>query len=201
MGICLSRIVDAERFSNRAASRYGFSMKRIIFVLLLLTGPLFAQDNRLDSLFAALEEADETSWKQIEDKIWAEWSRSGSPAMDLLLDRGRDAMQEKDYDEAIEHLTALVENAPDFAEGWNTRATAFYQAGLIGPSIEDIRRTLALEPRHFAALSGLGLILEETGHDEAALDAYRAALAIHPHRTNLREAVERLERALEGKAI
>lgn len=188
--------------ARRGEARYGGGMRYILAFLVCLASPLWAADEaRLDELFSSLAEADETSWEQIEAKIWREWSDSGSPAMDLLLERGREAMTEEDNREAIEHLTALVENAPEFAEGWNARATAYYSAGLVGPAMADIARTLELEPRHFGALSGLGLILEETGHDARALEAYRAALAIHPHKPNLKRAVERLEFALEGKAI
>lgn len=177
-------------------------MKALILALCLFAAPAMAADEaRLDELFTALKEADASDWEQIETKIWAQWSRSGSPAMDLLLDRGREAMGADKNREAIEHLTALVENAPDFAEGYNARATAFYKAGLIGPALKDIGMALTLEPRHFGALSGLGLILEEIGNEAGALEAYRAALAIHPQRTPLRDAVERLEKALEGKAI
>lgn len=188
--------------ARRGEARYGGGMRYILAFLVCLASPLWAADEaRLDELFSSLAEADETSWEQIEAKIWREWSDSGSPAMDLLLERGREAMTEEDNREAIEHLTALVENAPEFAEGWNARATAYYSAGLVGPAMADIARTLELEPRHFGALSGLDLILEETGHDARALEAYRAALAIHPHKPNLKRAVERLEFALEGKAI
>ncbi|MBV7410186.1 tetratricopeptide repeat protein [Maritimibacter sp. DP1N21-5] len=173
----------------------------LLALTLVLPRQSQADEARLDELFEALKAADATSWEQIEDKIWTEWSRSGSPTMDLLLNRGRAAMGTENTDVAIEHLTALVENAPEFAEGWNARATAYYAAGLVGPSIADIARTLELEPRHFGALSGLALILEKIGDQDAALEAYRAALAIHPQRPNLREAVERLERELEGSAI
>lgn len=110
-------------------------------------------------------------------------------------------MEAEDYGAAIEHLTVLVETAPDFAEGWNARATAYYKAGLVGPALADIARTLTLEPRHFGALTGLGLIFEETGDVEAAIQAYEAALAIHPHRADLGEVVERLEEELQGEAI
>lgn len=188
--------------ARRGKARYGGAMRYIFAFLVCIASPLWAADEaRLDELFSSLAEADETSWEQIEAKIWNEWSESGSPAMDLLLERGREALSEEDNREAIEHLTALVENAPEFAEGWNARATAYYSAGLVGPAMADIARTLELEPRHFGALSGLALILEETGHEQQALDAYRAALAIHPHKPNLKRAVERLEFALEGKAI
>lgn len=176
-------------------------LKRIVtvfFVTVLFCLPLAAQTERLDQLFDSLASADEQSWEQIETDIWAEWSRSGSAAMDLLLERGRAAMTAGNLGTAIEHLTALTDHAPEFAEGWNARATAYYQAGLYGPSIEDIRRTLALNPRHFGALSGLALILEELGHPEDALEIYRKVLAIHPFRPNLDVAIERLETEVAG---
>jgi len=167
----------------------------------LVAAPAVAQDADLDALFDALRAPDATSWEAIEDRIWDAWSQSGSAAMDLLLERGREAIQEGEHEVAIEHLTALVENAPDFAEGWSARATAFFHADLFGPALSDIGRTLTLEPRHFGAIAGLGRILEETGDLDAALAAYREAVAIHPHRADLREAVERLEAELQGKNI
>ncbi|HHC29294.1 MAG TPA: tetratricopeptide repeat protein [Rhodobacterales bacterium] len=163
---------------------------------------LHAQDRaRLDDLFTALREAPAGGWEAIEEQIWDQWSHSGSPAMDLLLQRGRDALAAEDIEAAIEHLTALVDMAPDFAEGWNMRATAYYKAGLVGPALADIGRVLTLEPRHFGALTGLGLILEESGDLAGAVGAYGAALAIHPHRADLREAIERLEEELQGEPI
>jgi Flp pilus assembly protein TadD len=121
--------------------------------------------------------------------------------MDLLLERGRTALQEGEPDIAIEHLTALTDHAPDFAEGWNALATAFFQAGDYGPSVEDIGKTLTLNPRHFGALSGLGMILEELGDSEGALAAYKAALAIHPRLETVKEAVERLEAEAAGQEL
>jgi len=177
-------------------------MIRLALLFALVVGlavPAQAQDDELDGLFEALKTSDAGGWERIEDRIWDLWSRSGSASMDLLLERGREAMRDEDHLAAIEHLTALVENAPDFAEGWNARATAYYKAGLAGPALADIGRTLTLEPRHFGALSGLGLILEESGQTEAAIRAYEAALAIHPHRPDLREAIERLEEELQGE--
>lgn len=163
---------------------------------------LNAQDSaELDDLFAALHDAPAGRWEPIEDRIWELWSRSGSPAMDLLLQRGREALAEDDLEAAIEHLTALVDMAPGFAEGWNARATAYYKAGLVGPALADIGRVLTLEPRHFGALTGLGLILEESGDRAGAIGAYGAALAIHPNRADLREAIERLEEELQGEPI
>ena len=172
-----------------------------LLAFLLVVAPARGEGSRLDALFDALAAVDEPGWEQIEDAIWEEWSETGSASLDLLLQRGREAMSAGDTAEAIEHFTALVETAPDFAEGYNARATAYFEAGLYGPSLSDIVRVLSLEPRHFGALAGLGVILEETGDRPGALEAFRAARAIHPHRSDLREAVERLEAELEGTEI
>lgn len=167
-------------------------------VLSLFSGPAISQEQDLDRLFGLLAQKDNGNWESVEQDIWAEWSRSGSPAMDLLLQRGRLAMAEGNLTLAIEHLTALIDHAPEFAEGWNARATAYFQAGLFGPSIADIRVTLTLNPKHFGALSGLGMIMESMDLPNDALFAYRQALAIHPHRPNVINAIERLEKQVEG---
>ena len=104
--------------------------------------PANAQTAKLDDLFTKLLTADEDAASGLEQEIWIEWSKSGSAAMDLLLERGRNAMAEGAPDVAIEHLTALVDHAPEFAEGWNARATAYYQTGDFGPSIADIGHVL-----------------------------------------------------------
>lgn len=152
-------------------------------------------------LLALLADPEHKAWRRTEREILRAWSRSGSPAMDLLLQRGRQAMRDGDQQAAIAHLTALVDHAPDFAEGWNARATAYFNAGLYGPSVDDIARTLTLNPSHWGALSGLGFILEETGRKAQAIGAYRAALAIHPHLDNIRERLDRLVRETEGQNL
>jgi tetratricopeptide (TPR) repeat protein len=102
---------------------------------------------------------------------------------------------------AIDHFTALIDHAPDFAEGWNARATAYYQAGEFGPSVADIGHVLTLNPRHFGALAGLGAIFEELERPEQALEVYRAALAIHPQQPGVLEAVERLQALTQGQDL
>ena len=169
--------------------------------LMLLAGPVLGQTAKLDELFARLKNTDAAGARQIEREIWIEWSKSGSPAMDLLLERGRNAMAEGVTEVAIDHFTALIDHAPDFAEGWNARATAYYMEGEFGPSIEDIARTLTLNPRHFGALSGLGMIFQELDQPEKALEVYRAALAIHPHLGSVLEAVEALEKQTGGQDL
>lgn len=172
------------------------------FVLLFLSClPAAAQTARLDELFAQLLTADEAESQQIETDIWLEWSKSGSPAMDMLLQRGRDALNQGQPELAIQHLTALIDHDPDFAEGWNARATAYYQSGDLGPSIADIGRVLTLNPKHFGALSGLGSIFEELEKPKEALEVYRAALAIHPHAPGVQEAIDRIETKLQGQNL
>ncbi len=173
----------------------------IVAALVLLATPVWADDARLDTLFTQLQTATDEEAGQITTSIWLEWSKSGSPAMDLLLKRGRDAMGAGQPGLAIEHLTALIDHAPDFAEGYNARATAYFQTGDLGPSVADIARTLTLNPRHFGALSGLGMIFEELGEPEKALEAYQAALAINPHLPDIKEAVKRLEISVGGQDL
>lgn len=159
------------------------------------------EPGRVDALLEDLARPDLENWQRVERQITDAWSRSGSPAMDLLLRRGRAALDAGELRAAIEHLTALTDHAPDFAEGWNARATAFFRDGQYGPAMADLRRTLALNPAHFGALSGLGVILEEVGRESAALDAFEAAQSIHPHQPLISEAVERLRRETRGQAL
>lgn len=165
-------------------------------------GAAFAQDTaKLDELFTRLTTATEGEAGRIEREIWLEWSKSGSPAMDLLLQRGRNAMEAGDTDAAIEHFTALIDHDPAFAEGWNARATAYFTAGEFGPSIADIAQTLTLNPRHFGAMSGMATILEQLGKPEQALKMLRTALAIHPHLAGVEDAIKRLEKDAEGQEL
>ncbi len=160
--------------------------------LLLLAAPALADDARLDDLFAQLQATDDAGAEAVTRQIWQEWAKSGSPAMDLLLQRGEEAMAAGDYQTAIGHFTAVIDHAPDFAEAWNARATAYFNTGDLGPSINDIQHVLALNPRHFGALAGLGMIFEELDEPDKALEVYQAALAINPHMADVRQAVKRL---------
>lgn len=180
---------------------YNRVVAAVLPAFLLFSAPAGAQTAKLDDLFGQLLEADAQTARRIEREIWAEWSKSGSPAMDLLLERGRTALQEGDVQAAIGHLTALTDHAPEFAEGWNALATAYFQARDYGPSVAEIGRTLTLNPRHFGALSGLATILEETGDTKGALAAHRAALALHPQLQGAKAAVERLEATLAGRQL
>lgn len=153
-----------------------------------------AQSARLDELFAELAEPGRADWPQIEAEIVRLWSQSGSPAMDLLLRRAAEEIEAEDYPAAIEHLSALTDHAPEFAEGWNARATAFYMLDEYALSMADIERTLALNPRHFGALEGLASIFEQLGEPELALKALEAAHDINPNRPSVQEGLARLQR-------
>lgn len=163
--------------------------------------PSAAENAELEALFEGLKGADPAAAEQIEARIHEIWSQSGSPSMDLLLERGREALNAGDTRLAIEHFSALVDHAPDFAEGYNARATAYFQSGQYGPSLADIRRTLALNPRHFGAISGLALILEEIGRPDDALAAWREVEALNPRQEGLAEALRRLGRKVEGETL
>jgi tetratricopeptide (TPR) repeat protein len=154
---------------------------------------------RLDALFVELAEPGRDDWERVENEIVGIWSKSGSPAMDLLLRRGNEALEAEDYGAALEHFSALTDHAPDFAEGWNGRATTFYLMGEYALSIADVERVLALEPRHFGALSGLAFMLEEMEEPELALEALHMVQKLNPNRPNINDAVKRLEQ-MHGEA-
>jgi tetratricopeptide (TPR) repeat protein len=156
----------------------------------------------IDTLFDALKVApDDTSSKAIEERIWAMWMVSGSDTCNLLMARVKAASDGKDYDLAIKLLNAIITIKPDFVEAWNQRATVFYLKNDYGHAIADISQVLAREPRHFGALSGLGLILQDIGDDKDALDAYRKALAIDPHLEHIPDVVKTLSEKVEGRDI
>jgi tetratricopeptide (TPR) repeat protein len=156
----------------------------------------------LDTLFNALKIApDDASAKAIEDRIWAVWMVSGSDTCRLLMSRVKAATDDKDYDLAIKLLDAIVELKPDYVEAWNRRATVYYLKKDFAHSLADIREVLSREPRHFGALSGLGLILQEIGDDKHALEAYRKALAVDPHLEHIPDVVKTLTEKVEGRDI
>ena len=179
-------------------------LKRAVAALaasFLIVTAAAADEAELEALFEGLKNADASSAEQIESRIYEIWSQSGSESMDLLLNRGREALEKGDADLAIEHFTALVDHAPDFPEGYNGRATAYFQKRQFGPSLEDIRRALELNPRHFGAMSGLALIMEEIGRPEDSLAAWREVQKLNPMQRGLSDALLRLERQVEGETL
>ncbi|WGW02305.1 tetratricopeptide repeat protein [Tropicibacter oceani] len=159
-------------------------------------------ESRAEDLLQRLQQAeDATAAARLERQIIDEWSKSGSPAMDLLLKRGNDALEVEKIDEAIEHFRALTDHAPDFAEGWHGLALAYYQDNAFGPAMDALERVLALNPHHFAALRGVGAVHEQTGHAALAYEVYERVLEIRPHDEDVLEALKRLEREVRGVTL
>ncbi len=169
--------------------------------IVLLSGQGFAQSVDEEALLNRLAGADAAEALGIDRELQALWKKSGSASMDLLLKRGRDALEEDDSATAIEHLTALTDHAPEFAEGWHMRATAFYNADLYGPAVADLERALALNPNNYRAIFGLGTILEMFGDEKRAFEAYARAKAIHPHFEEVVQALDRLRARVEGQTL
>lgn len=194
--------------------------RRSIFVcalLLALGAPALAEDakpapapaaapasprEQLDALFARLaaaKDSDET--EGIVATIDRLQLQSGSPTSDLLMGRAVSTMENGDYQVSLSLLDAIIGLQPDWAEGWNKRATARYLAGDAKGAVADIAQTLARDPRHLGALAGLGTIFEDAGQREQALRAYQRALAIAPQWKPMAEAAARVKAALAGQAL
>lgn len=171
----------------------------------LLAAPVMASEtgagDEVAALLTELQKPDQQGWQRLERQITRAWSRSGSASADLLLQRGRDAMRAGQTAAALDHFTALIDHAPEFAEGYHARATAWFMDGKLGRAMDDLRAALAYNPDHFSALAGLGRIFEDLREFERAREAYRAAVAIHPHRTDVKNALDRLDRRLDGTAL
>ena len=155
---------------------------------------------QLDELFATLKAApNDEAASAAERSTNRLWLQSGSDTVDLLMNWALKAMSEKDYSLALDYLDRVTIMKPDYAEGWNTRATVHFLAQDYSASIKDINRTLALEPRHYGAMSGLGMILKELGEDKRAIAAFREALKIDPYLDSVKKALADLEARQKGE--
>jgi len=156
----------------------------------------------LDFLFGALKAApDEASAKHVEARIWAQWLQTPSDTAALLMTRAKAAMEAQQIDVALKLLDAVIKLRPDYVEGWNRRATLYYLKNDYAHSLEDIQQVLVREPRHFGALAGLGMIMQDIGDDKRALDAFRKALAVNPYLEKVPELVKQLSERVEGRDI
>ena len=160
-------------------------------------------EKSMDQLFATLaDRSDEQRGRQAEAEIQRRWMRSGSATIDLLMGWAREAAGAKNYALALDYLDQVVMLKPDYAEGWNRRATIFYMQDQYGKAISDLEKVLALEPRHFGALAGLGMILQEMDRKADALAAFEKALALDPYlKDDVGDAAKRLKPEVEGRAI
>jgi tetratricopeptide (TPR) repeat protein len=158
--------------------------------------------HNLDFLFGALKAApDDETAKAIEQRIWALWMISRSDTADLLMARVQKAIEEKDLDLALKLLDAIVKIKPNYVEAWNRRATIYYMKHDYGRSVSNIREVLKREPRHFGALTGFGLILQDIGDEKQALEVYRRALAVYPRMQRIPDIVKTLTEKVEGRDI
>ncbi len=156
----------------------------------------------LDFLFGALKVApDEASAKHVEARIWALWMQTPSDTAALLMVRAKAAMDAQKMDVALKLLDAVVKLRPDYVEAWNRRATVYYLQNDYAHSLQDIEQVLVREPRHFGALAGLGMIMQDLGDDKRALDAFRKALAVNPYLEKVPELIKNLTEKVEGRDI
>jgi tetratricopeptide (TPR) repeat protein len=157
---------------------------------------------RLDELFGELRRArNAAAAERVADRIRAEWLRSGSATIDLLMQRAGSAISARDFDVALDLLDQVITLVPGYAEGWNRRATTHFMMNDYAKSMADIERTLRLEPRHFGALGGLAQIMKNTGRKELALDAYMRVLDVYPMLRSAQDEVGELAEELSGRGI
>ena len=157
---------------------------------------------RLDALFASLKrERNEKAAERIAARIWQEWNNSGSATVDLMMQWSQQAIEKKKFDVALDFLDQVVTLQPDYAEGWNRRATVHFMMHAFGKSMADIERTLELEPRHFGALSGMAQIMKDTERKQLAREAYQRVLDIYPMLRSAQNEVATLSEELTGEGI
>ena len=137
-----------------------------------------------DEALAAIRGSDAALAARAEARLWEIWCHSGIPEVDALLRQGIEAMERREFDEAKALFTRIIERAPDFAEGWNKRATVRYVAEDYAGAVADCEETLARNPNHFGALSGQGLCHIALGQYREAAALFRRTLAVHPHLTS-----------------
>ena len=167
-------------------------------------GPAAADqdDPRLEALFAHLKAApDARAAQEVEAAIWHIWVQSDDEVIGMLMAQGLAAMTRRDLRAALGKFDQIVKIAPGFAEGWNKRATVYYLLGDFPESLHDIARTLKLEPRHFGALSGRGLVLLELDQPADALESFEAALEVHPRLTGANHNAKALRREIQKHEI
>ena len=171
-------------------------LSRLIFGLSMsATLNLYADqtDERLKGLFEQLLlVSNPVVLRATENRIWEIWLEHENTDVQRLVTLGTEAMNRRQFPEALLIFSQIVENFPDFSEGWNKRATLFYLVGNTDASIEDIKRTLELEPRHFGALSGLGLVYLQQGKLTLAEEAFLQLLTVHPNSPSAQESLRLL---------
>jgi tetratricopeptide (TPR) repeat protein len=192
-------------------TRYLFFVSISLLLVALILSPEMAKsdqnDARLDDLFHQLKGLDQNNYDSaviahsIENNIWEIWVETTDPKINISMSRGTHAMQRSNFAEALAFFNDVVASAPNFAEGWNKRATVYYMMGQLDLSMLDVRSVLVLEPRHFGALSGMGLIFMQSGNYVRALQSFQKASKINPQMPNVQAYIKYLKEKIEQSAI
>jgi len=173
----------------------------LLFLGLAAATPVLAgpREDQLDKMFARLKDtSSETEASALTQAIWILWTTSEDSNVNDMMRRGIRLMNAQNFGEALDIFDRMVKYAPEFAEGWNKRATVHYMMGNFAESVADIRKTLALEPRHFGALSGLGMINQELERQNDALKAFEEALKVNPYLPGAKQQIQELKKKLQG---
>ncbi|PYM56656.1 MAG: hypothetical protein DMD79_21310 [Candidatus Rokuibacteriota bacterium] len=150
----------------------------------------------VDGLAHALHDPDTGVRQAASDALWAVWSRSGDPAVDALFQQGVELMSARRFAEAVDVFSEVIRRAPGFAEGWNKRATVYYLMGVLDRSLADCEEVIRLNPIHFGALSGFGLIYLQKDDPARAAEYFERALAVNPGLDQVRAALEEIRALL-----
>jgi len=184
----------------RTPFRKLYPVVTALFLIVSNSMPVFAQSS-VNDMLENLRIAEPAEAIRLTREIERAWSQSGSTSLDMLLRRGREAMEDEQIDIAIEHLTAVTDHAPEFAEGWHARATAFYMKGLYGPALDDLQKALILNPDNYNAIFGLGIMLNEFGDYRRAEQAFSQVLDLHPNHEDASKMLEQLKSEGIGREL
>ncbi len=183
-------------------------MRRVLQLMALIlvcgSAPSGSDQNNpeLDELFRLLHEVTSPAEASVLTRqIWQNWYQSDNREIEALMQRGEISLRRGKLEQAIEIYSRVIDIDPGFAEGWNRRATAYYMMGELQSSTEDVVETLKLEPRHFGALSGQGMIYTQLRKIDLALEYYERALEVNPHMTGVRISIEAIRKYLEKEVI
>jgi tetratricopeptide (TPR) repeat protein len=150
----------------------------------------------LPRLAAALRDGDPLVREYVESSMWQVWSRSGDPTVDRLFATGVDQMNARKGEQAIDTFSEIIRRRPDFAEGWNKRATVYYLLGEYQKSLADCDEVMKRNPYHFGALSGYGMIYMQLDQPAIALEYFERALRVNPNLESTRQTIEMLKTLL-----
>ena len=165
----------------------------IVFLLFAFSIKADQNDARLENLFEILSKTEsDIQINEVTSSIWDIWYETNDPLIEADFYRGLESMRTGDLLMAVAFFTRVIEKNPNFAEGWNKRATVYYMLGKFDASMMDIHETLKLEPRHFGAMDGMGLIFIHLEQFDKAIDIYDQMLKIFPNNSSTKQKKEML---------